>query len=209
MIFLTPKVIRTLTGLLLFGGVVQAAEKVETYPLNDVIKNALAALDDYQSRATQNGPILKIALAEFDFHIVADQEKGATISLLVFTLGAKREKILTSDLDFAYIPQPKPAPPSEERKKYSPLLSALENAVKAIPVTATQDPNPQKQDTSDLKGLCKLTLVLSFNVSTEGSLGITGKYDLVTGSANYDSKRNDVQQVTLTFNAPASCPPKN
>jgi hypothetical protein len=193
----------TLSLVPLLAGVLLAADKSDTVPLDQVISVTRAALDDYQAQAEKSAgtkdAVPPLASADFDFKTVTDTKGGPGISLFLFTLGATKEKQVTNDLDFLYIPEANKRLASHAlvpKTLYESLLETLTAAARAV----TQASGASAGD-ADRRPLdfCQLTLTIAFGVTTDVKGGITAPFQLVTVSGSLERSKNNVQQVKLTF----------
>jgi hypothetical protein len=186
------------------AGLLLSAEKSDTVPLDQVILVTRAALDDYQGQAEKSAgtkdALPPLASADFDFKTVTDTKGGPSISLFLFTLGATKEKQVTNDLDFLYIPEANKTLATGRalgpKTLYESLLETLTAAARAV----TQASGASGGDT-DRRPLdfCQLTLTITFGVTTDVKGGITAPFQLVTLSGSLERSKNNVQQVKLTF----------
>jgi|ERR1700728_955357 len=179
-------------------------EKSPTWPLSQAISATESALNDYQTYALSPDGIKEsippLATADFDFKTVVDTKGGPTINLLIFTLGATREKQQTNELDFQYSPHVQPKGEffsfdggNAPTTLYQYLLDTLKESAKEIKNASDQPPGATKLD------LCQLTLSVSFGVTTDIQGGLKLPFQLITISATLDHSKNNVQQVKLAF----------
>jgi len=179
-------------------------EKSPTWPLSQAISATESALNDYQTYALSpegiKDGIPPLATADFDFKTVVDTKGGPTINLLIFTLGATREKQQTNELDFQYLPHVQPrvdffafdggkAPTT----LYQYLVDTLKESAIEIKKASEQPAGATNLD------LCQLTLSVSFGVTTDIQGGVKVPFQLITISATLDHSKNNVQQVKLAF----------
>jgi hypothetical protein len=167
-----------------------------TADLNSVITSVTAALLCYEaSRGSGPDALPHLQQAKFDFKTTTAKVGGFTVSFFIFKLGASKESDTTNQLSFTYS-LPKPPGTGHALKIAKPpqpladaLVADMQGAAAAIKTRAKIDNLTFKE----------LTITLQYGIQFDGNIGINVPIQLVTIGANYDSKRNDVQTVTLTF----------
>jgi len=173
-------------------GVAPAPNPADVAPLELVVKQVKASLDEYQ-KSIGNGKdaLPPISSAEFEFKVTTAKTAGGTVTILIFKLGASREKDIVNDVAFAYYPptqakavgDERPVPLTEE------LASTIQSAAAAVKNAPTIGP----------LNFSKLTVVIQFAVKWDGTIGATVPISIVTAGLSGDMNQTSVQSVKLTF----------
>jgi hypothetical protein len=167
-----------------------------TADLNSVITSVTAALKCYED-ARGSGPdaLPHLQQAQFDFKTTTAKVGGVTVSFFIFKFGASRESDTTNQLSFTYS-LPKPPGGGHALKIAKPPQPLADALVADIQSAAAAVKSRAKIDNL---AFSKLTITLAYGIQFDGNVGVNVPVQLVTIGASYDSKRNDVQTVTLTF----------
>jgi hypothetical protein len=164
-------------------------------PLEDVIKQVTAALQEYQDHrgagATLELPPL--STAEFDFKTTVAKTGGFTFSFLIFKFGTSHERDVVNDVTYTYsLPEPKKSslqgvkPPPTLKDE---LAQAIQAAALAVKTSSTAAGLP----------FSKLTINLQYGVKWDVSGGASPVISLVTVGLNADVNKNTVQSVKIVF----------
>lgn len=173
----------------------QAVNKDEFAPLELVIAQVKAALDEYQkNRGAGADALPPLSSAEFDFKTTTGTTVGGTINFFIFKFGASHEIDYVHDVTYTYS-LPKVQPPAGLRANKKPpelkeeLARTIQSAAQAVKTSA----NLGKLNFS------KLTVNLQYGVKWDINAGGSFQFTFVTVGISGDKNKNTVQSVRLTF----------
>lgn len=172
-----------------------AAVSTDQAPLNLVIDQVKAALDEYQRNLGEGSDALPpLSSAEFDFKATTAVTSGGTITFLIFKIGTTHENDVTNDITYTYsVPKPPAKTGLTSNRKPPSLKDALAQAIQSA---------AQAVKTSGSIGnlkFSKLTVNLQYGVKWDGNAGVSVPLTLVTPSVNGDFNKNTIQSVKLVF----------
>ena len=192
---LTLLVLLTLTSTLLFG----AKPKKDTgdlVPLDQVIKQVQAALDEYQQNLGQGKSALPpLATAEFDFKTTTGTTVSGGFTLLIFKFGISHEKDTVNDVTYTYAPNPPKTAGSQLTSSEPPptlkddLAKTIQEAAKTITASSTAAGLPFNQ----------LAVNLQYGVKWDVNASGSPQVSFVTINLGGDKNKNTIQSVKLTW----------
>lgn len=172
-----------------------SAKKDEVAPLELVVAQVKAALDEYQkNRGGGTDALPPLSSAEFDFKATTGTTVGGTINFLIFKFGASHENDFVNDVTYTYtLPKVKASPGLLSNKKppelQEELARTIQSAAQAIKTGTTL---------GKLK-FSKLTINLQYGVKWDVNAGGSYQFTFVTVGLTGDRNKNTVQSVRLTF----------
>jgi hypothetical protein len=172
------------------------AKPDEVAPLDIVINQVKAALDEYQKNRGAGGDSLPaLSSAEFDFKTTTATTFGATVNLFIFKLGGSHESDVVNDVTYTYaVPKPPPPPTGLTSNKKPPSLKdALAQTIQSAALAVKTSGNLGKLSFN------KLTVNISYGVKWDGNIGANIPIQFVTVGLNADKNKNTVQSVKLVF----------
>jgi len=189
-----PVQIVSLLGLVLVPGCLGIpASPPGMADLDTVIQQVETALDEYQT--TLGGgpdPLPPLRSADFSFRVTTSRNVGASISLLIFKLGASRQTDTLNEVNFHYEPKAK-GPEFMADQNAPPLAEQILATVVAAAEQIKKAKAVQKMP------LASVAVTIQFGVKWDSSGGASPKYDIVTVGLNATANRNAVQTVKLVF----------
>jgi hypothetical protein len=172
-----------------------ASPSPDVVPLEKVIKEVTAALQEYQDNrgAGASFELPPLSTAEFDFKTTVAKTVGGTFSFLIFKFGTSHEKDVVNEVTYTYsLPDPKKSglqdtkpPPSLKDE----LAQAIQAAALAVKTSSTAAGLP----------FGKLTLNLQYGVKWDVTAGASPVISIVTVGLSGDINKNTVQSVKLVF----------
>jgi hypothetical protein len=171
-----------------------AASPNDVAPLNLIIAQVKAAMDEYQkSRGGGPDALPPLSSAEFEFKTTTATTVGGTVNLFIFKFGASHENDVTNDVTYSYsLPKP-PIGASSPKKPPVPLKDALTQAMQSAAAAVKTSGNLGKLNFS------KLTVNLQYGVKWDVSGGGSFQFSFVTVGLSGDKNKNTVQSVKLVF----------
>jgi hypothetical protein len=194
---LTLLVLLTLTSTLLFG----AKPKKDTgdrVPLDQVIKQVQAALDEYQQNLGGGKSALPpLANAEFDFKTTTGTTVSGGFTILIFKFGVSHEKDTVNDVTYSYAPNPPKTQGAQLTSSEPPSLTdelakTIQEAAKTITTASTAAGLPFNQ----------LVVNLQYGVKWDVNASGSPQISFVTINLGGDKNKNTVQSVKLTWKVP-------
>jgi hypothetical protein len=178
----------------------QLNPSTDTFPLDEVIGQVKAALNDYQASALSADNLKlppakrlpKLKSAEFDFKTTNDTSVGLKFTFLIFTIGGSRSSENVNDVTFLY---QVPTAASVKMQSHTPPRLLKDDLTKTIQAAATTLQNAQ--DLNDLP-FQQLAITISYGVKWDVAGGVSVPM-LITSGFNADKSRNAVQSVKLVF----------
>lgn len=175
----------------------QPADAVDLAAIVQLVDHALKC---YQALSKDLDPLQpkglpKISSATMDFKTTTGKTVGFSFSILVFKIGASREKDVTDDVSFTYGVPKVTLPPTKGLAKPGPadLYAELVKEVAAAASAA------QAQSTALGLPLSKVQILVSYGIKFDGNVGASVPISLVTVGGNGDYNKNNTQSITLIF----------
>jgi len=171
-----------------------AAATKDVVPLDQVVTQVQAALDEYQQNLGSGQQKLpKLKSVEFDFKTTTKTTESGGITIFIFKIGVSHETDLVSDLTFSYGPKPpegaklgSAAPPPDLK---TTLAKAIQQAAKVAAGSTTALGLP----------LQSFTVVQQFGVTWDLNASGAPVLSLITVNLGGEKNRNQVQSVKLVF----------
>jgi hypothetical protein len=165
-------------------------------PLDKVIKQVQAAIDEYQNNlGAGNKQLPPLASAEFDFKTTTGTTVSGGLSILIFKIGVSREKDTVNDVTYTYAP-PEPPPSNNELQSNEPpptlkdeLAKTIQEAAKNVAASTIAAGLPFNQ----------LTVNLQYGVKWDVNAAGSPQLSLVTINLGGDKNKNRIQSVKLTW----------
>ena len=161
-------------------------------PLCLVADQVVKTLNAFNSNPNSKA-LPRLSKVTFDFHTSTAQGEGLSFQILVFSLGANRERDSSNDVSFTYTVPP---PPATQPKKTSQTLDLSQTLLATLQAAAAE---VKQTESVGPARFSNLSVTLAYGVVWTVSGGGSGTVGLVTLTGSVDRKRADVQTLTLSF----------
>lgn len=183
------------TSLVAFGQKPGNVPK-DVVPLDQVIKQVQAALDEYQSNLGQGKSSLPpLSSAEFDFKTTTGTTVSGGITLLIFKFGVSHENDTVNDVTYTYAPKQPHIGGAELQSNEPPptlkdiLAKTVQEAAKTVTASTTAAGLPFN----------KLVVNLQYGVTWDINASGSPQISFVTVNLGAERKKNTIQSVKLTW----------